>query len=249
LIESEAGSMQATMRSRPMTRPHAPVESRPWTTYVLLAAVILMMFVEIGIVLLGLSLGSFMYAFGLVPADFSWADPGTYFPLITFNFLHSSARHFATNAIILLLAGAAVEKQLGWRTTLVIWMSGGVASGILHLVIFPDSARTLVGASGAIAALIGTALVLGWHWSLPVRLWRGRQTVFHVPLPLVVFVWVGYQLYGTAQLFTVPANNLAVATWIHLGGFLFGAAVAGLLCLIRQRRPAGLPLHAPSAGD
>lgn len=241
--------MQATMRWWPLLRSHAPVESRPWTTYVLLAAVIAIMFVEIGILRLGMDLGAFMYAFGLVPADFSLADPATYFPLITFNFLHASARHFAINAIVLLLAGAAVEKKLGWRTTLFIWMTGGVASGILHLVIFPDSTRTLVGASGGVAALIGAALVLGWRWALPVKLWRGRRTLFHVPLPLVVFVWVGFQMYGTAQLFTGPASNLSVATWIHLGGFLVGAAVAGTLGLLHQRGSVTLPFRSPSTGD
>jgi len=251
LIETEAGMMQATMRWRPLTRPQVPVESRPWTTYALLAAVIAIMFVEIGIVRMGMNLGAFMYSFGLVSADFSWTDPGTYVSLITFNFLHSGARHFATNAIILLLAGVVVEKRLGWRATLFIWMAGGIASGILHLLIFPDSTRTLVGASGAIAALIGAALVLGWRWTLPVKLWRGRGTAFHVSLPLVVFAWVGYQMYGTAQLIAVPSSELSVATWVHLGGFLFGAAVAGTLCLLRQRQAVTipLPLRNPSSGD
>jgi membrane associated rhomboid family serine protease len=243
--------MQATMRWRPLPKLHMPVESRPWTTYALLAAVIAIMFVEIGIAQLGMNLRAFMYSFGLVSADFSWADPRTYFTLITFNFLHSSARHFATNAIILLLAGAAVEKRLGWRTTLSIWMAGGVASGILHLLIFPDSTRTLVGASGAISALIGATLVLGWHWSLPVKLWRGRGTLFHVPLPLIVLVWAGYQMYATAQLFHGPATDLTVATWIHLGGFFFGAAVAGTLHLTGRRGMVAVPFPQPGtpAGD
>lgn len=244
--------MQATMSSGSVTdKRRVQIPDRPWTTYLLLLSIIVALFGEAYFALQGMGLNAFLHTYGLVSADFSWADPRSYVTLLTFNFLHSGARHFAGNAIILLVAGAAVEKYVGWRATFLIWMAGGAASGVVHLLMFPDTERTLVGASGAIAALLGAALVLGWKWALPVKLWPGRRTLFHVPLPLVTFIWVGFQMYGVVQIYRGTVSDPSVATWVHLAGFMFGVCAAGVLQIVRNPNPVAVPYYSntSTSGD
>lgn len=243
--------MQATLPFRSIQFSRRLPFARPWATYLLTFGIITMMAAEIAIVQFGMNIAAFMQTFGLVSSEFSWINPGTYFTLITFNFLHSSAGHFAGNAFIMLLAGAAVEKHAGWRATLFIWMAGGMTSGVMHLAVFPDADRALVGASGAIAALLGAATVLGRRWALPVKLWRGRKVLFHIPLAVVVSIWVALQIFGSVQVYTGSIDEPSVATWVHLAGFMFGALSAGTLQIARRRKSASRPLLArvATSGD
>lgn len=223
-----------------------PPARRPWTTYGLLLAILLALLVEVLVVLRGMDLAGFVSSYGLVSANFSWTDPSTYLPLITFNFLHSGARHFTGNAVMLLLAGAAVEKHAGWRATLFIWMAGGVIGGITHLFIFPDIDKTLIGSSGATSALIGAALIIGWRWALPVRLRRGRRPLFSIPLPAVTAIWLAHQLIGFSRAVQGSGENVSVATWAHLAGFSAGALCACAL-VIHQRKQARQHILSPAS--
>ena len=229
----------------------APSRSRPWSTYILMLAVIGVMMFEVLIFYQNLDLAGFQHSFGLVSADFSWTDPQSWVTLLTYNFLHSGGRHFAGNALVMLFAGVAVEKYVGWRSVGFIWLAGGVAGGLAHLFVVPDSARALVGASGAISALLGAAIVIGWRWALPVKLWRGRRTLFHIRLPVVTGIWVAFQLSGVVLLYNGSIANPTVATWVHVAGFAFGALVAGAITLRRNLVPGpdAVLIPSPSSGD
>lgn len=211
---------------------------RPWVTYALMLAILVVMCVEIAVARSSSNLESFFNSFGLVSSEFQWSNPAAYIPLFTFNFLHSGGEHFAGNAIVMLFACASVERHAGRRATLFVWVIGGVVAGAAHLFVMPDTARSLVGASGAISAMIGAAFIIGWRWALPVRFRRGGRTFFSIPLPAVVAIWVAFQAFSFIQ---VEANLMAgssVATWVHLAGFTFGVLVAGVLSFYRLRDPA-----------
>jgi membrane associated rhomboid family serine protease len=241
--------MQATARWNDAVTH--PVAARPWATYLLMLAVLSVMCIEIIILRRGLDLAGFLHAFGVVSADFTWTNPQSWVTLLTYNFLHSGGRHFAGNAIIMVVAGIAVEKYLGRRTTLLIWVAGGIVGGLAHLLIFPDAARSLVGASGAISAMLGAAMVIGWHWGLPVKLWPGTRVLFHIRLRVVTGIWLAGQLYGIARLATGTLASHSVATWVHLASFAFGAAVVGAILLYRAMSdlPAPHPALTGSSGD
>lgn len=241
--------MQATLRGWELTPK--PAHARPWTTYLLMLAVVAVMVAEMLIWRQGLDLASFLHSYGLVSADFSWTDPQSYLTLVTFNFLHSGGHHFAGNALIMLLAGVAVERYAGTKATLTIWMAGGIVGGLAHLMIFPDASRSLVGASGAISALLGAAIVIGWGWALPAKLWPGRRVLFHIRLPAVCGIWVAFQIYGALQLYSGSIASPTVATWVHLAGFAFGAVAAAVLLVTRQRdmQPVPAPRPLAASGD
>lgn len=218
---------------------------RPWVTYGLMLAIVAAMCIEIFVATNAHNLETMLQTYGLVSSEFSWSDPAAYIPLVTFNFLHSSGRHFAGNAIIMLFACAAVERHAGRRATLFVWLVGGVVSGIAHLFIVPDTTGSLVGASGAISAMLGAAVIIGWRWALPARFRRAGRTFFTIPLPVVTGIWVAFQAVSFASVAPQLSAGATVATWVHLAGFAFGALVAGILCLYRLRHPGqhALPRH------
>lgn len=228
--------------------PAATKSQRPWATYALLYAVVAVMSVQVFLATQSDRLAAFVKTYGLTSTEVVWSNPASYLPLMTFNFLHSDARHFAANAIVMLFACAAVEKHAGRRATLIIWVAGGVVSGLAHLVIFPDSTRSLIGASGAISAMLGVAFVLGWRWALPVKLWAGRRQLFAIPLPAVMTIWLLFQVNSVARLAISGTGTGGVATWVHLAGFAFGMLCAGVLLLSRgaSTQPAAHPV---TAGD
>lgn len=236
--------------TQPHDRDNVPFPGRPWVTYALMLAIMLVMSAEIIVSKHSTQIDAMLHTYGLVSSDFRWTDSGSYVPLVTFNFLHSSGRHFASNAIIMLFACAAVERHAGRRATLFVWLIGGIASGIAHLFIMPDAALALVGASGAISAIIGAAFVLGWCWALPVRLRRSGRTFFRIPLPAVTAIWVTFQAMSFISAKPHLEAGATVATWVHLAGFAFGALAAGALCLYRLHDAhRQIPLPVSAAGD
>lgn len=238
--------MQATTLTQP--RPDGVrFPGRPWVTYLLMLAIMLVMFAEIAVASSASNIEAMLHTYGLVSTDFRWTDPGSYFPLVTFNFLHSSGRHFGGNAIIMLFACAAVERHAGRKATLSVWLLGGVVAGIAHLLIMPDTDRSLVGASGAISAMLGAAFVIGWHWSLPVRVRRGGRTFMRIPLAVVTAIWVGFQAVSFARVDTQMAADSSVATWVHLAGFAFGVVAAGVIILYEQRSRHYQSLRGPAS--
>lgn len=244
-----ASTMQATISVLPR---HTSVRfpGRPWVTYGLMLAIMAVMCLEAVVAVNLAHLEAMVNTYGLVSSDFQWSDPAAYIPLVTFNFLHSSGRHFGGNAIIMLFVCAAVERHAGRRATLFVWLVGGVASGIAHLVVMPDTSQSLVGASGAISAMLGAAFVIGWRWALPVRFRRSGRTFFHIPLPAVTAIWVAFQAVSFVRTIPNLSDDATIATWVHLAGFAFGVLAAGILCLQSQRRPDVRPQpHFSLAGD
>lgn len=224
--------MQVAVPWQAVSSP-APTYARPWMTYLLMVSICVVMMIE---VLLAQSANAqaFVNSFGLVSSNFRWTDPGSWLQLITFNFLHSGSKHFMVNAYVMLLAAAAIERHCGGRAMLFVWLAGGAASGIVHLMVFPDTERSLIGASGAICALLGAVLVVGWHWGLPVKLRRGGRTFFQVRLPAVIGLYMAGQIYGVVHVLNGQIANPSVATWVHVGGLVFGIA-AGIALLTYRR--------------
>jgi membrane associated rhomboid family serine protease len=203
-------------------------------TYLLMVSICLVMSFEILLSQTTTNAQEFVNAFGLVSGDFSWTNPSSWLQLVTFNFLHSSSHHFVVNAYVMLIAGVAIERHCGPRAMLFVWLAGGMASGIVHLMVFPDTDRSLIGASGAICALLGAALVVGWHWGLPVRFRLGGRTYFRVRLPAVIGVYMALQVYGLFNMANSTLASTSVATWVHVGGFGFGVLAALALLVIRR---------------
>jgi membrane associated rhomboid family serine protease len=148
---------------------------------------------------------------------------------VTYMFLHANIWHLAGNMLFLYVFGDNVEDAMGHFRFLIFYLLCGIAGGLAHAMIFPDSNVPLVGASGAIAGIIAAYLILYPR----VRMWA----LFFYRLPLPVPAWVVLAAWlGTQFLFIFQIDESGTAWWAHLGGFAAGAV---LIVFMRRR---GVPL-------
>ena len=191
---------------------------------------------------LGPGLRDLMMDWGLVPARLSIALHGgepvapVASTIVTSMFLHGGWAHLIGNMWYLWIFGDNVEDQLGHVRYLAFYLIGGIAAGLAHLATAPYSDLPTVGASGAIAAVLGAYAV-----TFP----RARVVtlvpfilffrIMALPALLVLGLWFVFQLFtGAMSLAGSPRGG--VAWWAHIGGFLFGMIVMRLFGGVRARR-------------
>jgi membrane associated rhomboid family serine protease len=157
-----------------------------------------------------------------------FADKNVWFAVLTSIFLHGSLLHLGGNMLFLWVFGNNIEDHLGHGAYLGFYVVAGIVASIAHIAMQPDSTLPVVGASGAIAGVMGAYLV--WFPRAPVT-----TLVILVVIPLVVRIdamWL-LVLWFISQFFTAPDSSVA---WVaHVAGFVFGAAIA---FLVRTNQPA-----------
>jgi len=141
--------------------------------------------------------------------------------------------------LFLWLAGAALEDRWGKARFAALYVAGAVASAGFFNLLYSGPETTLIGASGAISALMGAFLVFFTRMQIYFAYWFGIragtfQAIAYVALPL----WFGEQLFD-AWLASNARGMSTVAFTAHIGGFLFGLAVALVAKVVA--RPAGAP--------
>lgn len=173
-------------------------------------------------------LRAFIHAAGLVPADFAWRHA------LSSMFVHAGVAHLAGNLLFLWIFGDNVEDRLGHGRYLGFYLAAGTVAALAQAAVEPDSLVPMVGASGAIAGVMGAYLVLYPHsrvlMLLPVPL-----LVYELPAVYFLVLWFAVQfLNGVGALATIGAGDLSggVAFWAHVSGF-----VAGLVLVRPLRRP------------
>jgi len=174
--------------------------------------------------------------YGLIPARVAallgrgaLLDPALYTPFATATFLHGSLLlHLAPNMIFLWVFGDNVESRFGHAGYLLFFLIGGAAGSACHVAANPASVTPTVGASGAIAAVMGAYFIL-----FP-RAWVISRLIFlpwiPLPIPALVYLalWFALQVVNSAT----PEAVSPVAWWAHMGGFGFG--VLSVLALGRR---------------
>ncbi len=181
------------------------------------------------------ALNSLLAHYALIPARYTYPalaraaglDPHDYWPLITDAFLHGGWLHIVFNMWFLWIFGPAMEARFGRTLFLVLYFGGALVASALHLVTHPELTTPVLGASGAIAAVIAAYAVI-----YPTERVITIVPIFFIPLfipvPAILFagLWFGLQLLqGTTELLR-PMMGAGVAWWAHIGGFGFGAVFA-----------------------
>ena len=216
-------------------RDTVPSETVPVVTRLLIAANVITFLYQAG---LGAHGEAFIRTYGLVPRRVHFDHLASLRPLFTSMFLHGGWMHLLGNMLYLHIFGDNVEDRLGHVRYLTLYLVGGLVAGVAQVVINPNSALTMVGASGAIAGVTG-AYFLFFPRARIVTLVPIFVFLQVVELPAVFFllVWFVFQLLlGVGSL---GADSGGVAFWAHIGGFLAGMALGPLLASrTRTVRPA-----------
>ena len=179
----------------------------------------------------------FVTTFGLIPASIDPTNPFTWYPFLTHMFLHGGWFHLISNLWILFIFGDNVEDRMGSGAYLVFYLLGGIAAALLQSWITTNPTIPTVGASGAIAAVMG-AYVLFYPRARVLTLIPIVFIPWLAELPALVFlgIWFISQLYSGFASLSLPAEQWGgVAWWAHIGGFIFGLLLARLF-VTRPRR-------------
>lgn len=189
---------------------------------------------------------TFLRLYGLVPAryaDPAWAraaglPPDDWLPFFSHMFLHGGWAHLLLNMWTLWLFGAAVEDRLGHGRYLAFYMACGLAAGVAHAWVNAESTVPALGASGAIAGVLGAyARLFPRAWIILLVPVLFLPLFFAVPAMTYVAVWFALQLLQGTAAALLPSES-GVAWWAHIGGFLAGWILVPLLHRPRAfRRP------------
>lgn len=210
-------------------RDRNPTRGRPWLTWLIIAANVVAYLHERGAAVAGIDV---VREWGFVPAHFL-ADPIGQLPtIVTSLFLHAGFLHLAGNMLFLMVFGDNVEDRLGRARYAIFYLAAGAIAVFAQLAIDPSSPVPLVGASGAIAGVLG-AYLLTWPRARVSVLFPIFILFWVVDLPawVVIGEWFVLQLLAGFTSLAAPAQG-GVAFFAHIGGFLSG------LVLMRALAPA-----------
>jgi hypothetical protein len=177
---------------------------------------------------------AFIYTYGLVPARYSVPQVGAHFStfqqalaLLSFMFLHGGFWHLLGNMWSLYIFGDNVEDRLGPFRYLVFYLLCGWASGLLHLFLNWHSPVPTIGASGAIAGVMGAYLILFPHSKI-LTLIPILFIPYFIEIPAFFFLglWFFLQFIGAAG---SDAQGGGIAWWAHVGGFVAGIILVKFL--------------------
>jgi membrane associated rhomboid family serine protease len=141
--------------------------------------------------------------------------------VVTAMFMHGSWEHVLGNMLFLWIFGNNIEDRLGRRRFLVFYLLGGLTAALLQFLSGPGSDVPNIGASGAIAAVLGGYLILYPRAAVITYI----PPIFFFPLPAVLFLigWIVLQIYAVGYVQVGSAGG-GVAYYAHIGGFVFGLA-------------------------
>ena len=216
-------------------RDHNPTRSTPVLTLALIAANLLVWFVELG---QGERIGLFLARWGATPFEITHLEdlvgvvPGT--PLVhaagpallwvtpfTSMFLHAGWMHVLFNLHFLWIFGNNVEDALGHVRFIFLYLAWGMFGLLLHVAIDPNSVIPTVGASGAISGVLGSYLTLFPRARVTSLLFLGFFIQFlQVPALILIVVWTLLQIFG--GLASVGNSGGGTAYWAHVGGLAAG---------------------------
>lgn len=194
---------------------------------------------------LGPELNEFIHLFGVVPARYlthhGWVVPSVtalVVPILFSMFLHAGWLHLVGNMLFLFVFGRSIEDRYGHGRFLFLYFASGFAAALLYIEVSAGSRVPSIGASGAIAGVLGAYFVAFPSARITTVIWLFvfLWTVY-LPAYLVLGYWFLIQfLMGFQALAIESATGGGVAWWAHVGGFTAGV-ILGLVMPAARRRP------------
>lgn len=203
-------------------RDHNPSGRVPFVTYLLIAANVLIFIGYYPLFSQEMELNRFFYDYALIPARVSQGDGLGGF--VSSMFLHGGIMHLAGNMLFLYIFGDNIEDKMGHLGFALFYLACGLAAGGAQYLTEPYTPVPMVGASGAIAGVMGAYLLLFPKAQVDILLiliiiFR----VITIPAWIMLALWFGMQLIGGIGTATDAGG---VAYWAHAGGFVAGLVLA-----------------------
>jgi membrane associated rhomboid family serine protease len=212
----------------------------PFVNYAIIAVCLLLFLYELS---LDARLTSFVHRFAVAPSTVSAAVRGhtfavtPYVPLVSSMFLHGGWLHLLGNMLYLYIFGDNVEDRLGHGGYLLFYLLCGVGSALVQVYSNPSSSVPLLGASGAIAGVLGAYLIL----------YPRAKILTLIPLGIIfpivevsAFFFLGFwfilQLLQAMFLADSTSGGGGIAWWAHFGGFVIGALLLPLFLMYHRLR-------------
>jgi membrane associated rhomboid family serine protease len=224
-------------------RDDTPRYSTPYVAYFIIALNVLVFLFELSVEAQGpRALSSLIHEFGVVPRHFVRALggtgvslPGLFLPIFTSMFLHAGWAHVIGNMWFLWIFGDNIEDHLGHFVFLLFYLASGIAAAVLYILLDSSSNIPTVGASGAIAGVMGGYFML--YPRARVLTWFPPIFFFYLPAWVMLGYWFVYQFLSGAAMSAAAAQNMGgIAFWAHVGGFVAGIVLIKLLPERQRRR-------------
>lgn len=171
----------------------------------------------------------FIYQYALIPANIDFSNWSSLFPFITSMFLHGGILHVASNMIFLWVFGDNVEGELNPFTYLLLYFGSGILGGLAQYMLAPTSAIPMLGASGAVAGVLGSYFIMFPHHRIKAFIFLPFFfTVTTVSAGVMLGYWIILQLISGSGMLGGIGQEGGVAYFAHIGGFIAGIAFTWL---------------------
>jgi membrane associated rhomboid family serine protease len=148
--------------------------------------------------------------------------------LFTSLFLHGGWLHLGSNMLFLWVFGDNIEDAMGRFRFIAFYLACGAAAALAQVAADPSATQPMIGASGAIAGVLGAYILLYPHANVRVLVFLGFfVTVIRIPAAIVLGIWFLVQFWSALSPGSAEAEGIAV--WAHVGGFVAGLALVALL--------------------
>jgi len=181
--------------------------------------------------------------YGLIPVEFLHMQNLAVSPYVhpaltifTSMFLHANLAHLVGNMWYLWIFGDNVEDFLGHFNFFLFYIAGGVAAAIIHTIFNPTSTMPVIGASGAVSAVLGAYMLLYPNANVYVFFFFFFIIrIFTMPAAILIGFWILFQIINGIVSLGVNQSIGGVAWFAHIGGFFFGVYVIKFVLKLRMR--------------
>ncbi|NJL47828.1 MAG: rhomboid family intramembrane serine protease [Leptolyngbyaceae cyanobacterium SM2_5_2] len=222
-------------------RDENPVSTTPFITYGILGLNIAVFFFQLNLSSQGLE--GFFNDWALIPVQLTDSFQGAlqaplyeWITLLSSQFLHGGFFHIGGNLLYLWVFGNNIEDQLGHVKFLIFYLGCGALAGLAQWFFDPYSAIPTIGASGAIAGVMG-AYILRYPRAYIITLIPLIVFFFTIRIPAIFFLgfWFVQQAILSVASLSSEGMGGGVAYWAHSGGFIFGCILGPMLGLMREK--------------
>lgn len=207
-------------------RDSAPSDRFSLATYVLIALNLVVFYLEFQ----ASNIESLIQRYALIPNELSLSSLESWVPLFTSQFLHGGLVHLLSNIWFLKIFGDSVESVMGGLNFFVFYLASGVAAGLVQFAVEPSSSIPVLGASGAVAGILGAYFVFFPRHRIEtlIPVW-GFWQIVELPASFMLFYWFIIQLLSGIASVGLAYSGGGIAFFAHAGGFVFGFLLSKML--------------------